>query len=89
MACNSVGKKDQGIAGSLIGTLQLYATSTGLGFAGVVERRIAARVGGTTVDGYRGALYLGMGLAGIALAIGVLLVWGREDAEPDPTDNEP
>ena len=67
MAYNSVGKKDQGITSSLIGTLQLYATSTRLGFADIIERRITARVGGTIVDGYRGTLYLGIGLAGITL----------------------
>lgn len=76
VACNSVGKKDQGVAGSLIGTLQLYATSTGLGFAGIVETRVAAQVvgGEGTAARYRAALYFGMGLAAMALAIGMAFV---------------
>lgn len=98
VACNSVGRKDQGVAGSLLGTLQLYATSTGLGFAGIVERNIAAHtVGGGPAEGYRVALYFGMGLAGVALAIGIVFVrmpkdtregWQIEDAGPDLSCNE-
>ena len=70
MACNSVGRRDQGVAGSLIGTLQLYATSIGLGFAGIVETHAAADAaagGGGPADGYRAALCFGMGIAGMAL----------------------
>lgn len=76
VACNSVGKKDQGVAGSLIGTLQLYATSTGLGFAGLVETRVAAHTIGAegTADGYRAALYFGIALAAMALVIGLAFV---------------
>ena len=73
VACNSVGKKDQGVAGSLIGTLQMYATSIGLGFAGIVEIH-AVPAETSPINGYRAALYFGIGLAGIALAISVLLV---------------
>ncbi|CAD6588673.1 MAG: hypothetical protein ASARMPREDX12_003407 [Alectoria sarmentosa] len=70
IASNSVKRDEQGIAGSLIGTLQLYATSIGLGFAGVVE----VHLGGSgseseIVRGYRSALYFGMGLAVVALVI--------------------
>ena len=75
VACNSVGRKDQGVAGSLIGTLQLYATSIGLGFAGIVETHVAARTaGGGLVEGYRAALYFGMGLACVSLALGLVFV---------------
>ena len=70
IASNSVKKNEQGIAGSLISTLQLYATSIGLGFAGVVE----VHIGGSgneseMVKGYRAALFFGMGLAMVALVI--------------------
>jgi hypothetical protein len=34
IASNSVGKHEQGIAGSLIGTLDLYGNSLGLGLRG-------------------------------------------------------
>ena len=83
MACNSVGRRDQGVAGSLIGTLQLYATSVGLGFAGIVETHAAADAagGGGPADGYRAALCFGMGIAGMALVwrwygAGMVLVIG-------------
>lgn len=99
MACNSVGKRDQGIAGSLIGTLQLYATSTGLGFAGIVETHAAgdAAAGGGQAEEYRAALYFGMALAGMALVIGLVFVrmakdtregWQMEDTVPDASSGE-
>lgn len=70
IATNSVKKNEQGIAGSLISTLQLYATSIGLGFAGVVEVHVGG-IGNENeiVKGYRGALFFGMGLAMVALVI--------------------
>lgn len=84
VACNSVGKRDQGVAGSLIGTLQLYATSTGLGFAGIVETHAVAQVVvGGPAGGYRAALYFGMGLAGMALAIGLAFVRMPKDARQE------
>ncbi|KAK3066982.1 hypothetical protein LTR53_016403 [Teratosphaeriaceae sp. CCFEE 6253] len=61
----SVGRKHQGVAGSLIGTLLTYGLSTGLGFAGTVEAY--TNDGGQDVlKGYRNALYLGTALAGWA-----------------------
>lgn len=75
VACNSVSRKDQGVAGSLIGTLQLYATSIGLGFAGIVETHVATHAAAQgPADGYRAALYLGMGFAGVALIVGLVFV---------------
>lgn len=90
IASNSVKRNEQGIAASLIGTLQLYATSIGMGFAGVVE----VHLGGCDneseiVRGYRGALYFGMGLATVALMLCAFWVrmpkdtregWQGEDA---------
>lgn len=73
IACNSVGKEHQGVAGSLVGTLQLYATSIGLGFAGIVERHTDP-TGASPAGGYRAALYFGIALAGVALAIGAVFV---------------
>lgn len=91
IASNSVKKSEQGIAGSLIGTLQLYATSIGLGFAGFVEVHTNDH-GLSTVRGYRSALYFGMGMAAVALAICALGVrmpkdtregWQGEDTTPN------
>ena len=73
IACNSVRRNEQGIAGSLIGTLQLYATSLGLGFAGIVEMH-TNKQGSAPVEGYRSALYLGMGMAATAMAVSGVFV---------------
>ena len=90
IASNSVKRSEQGIAGSLIGTLQLYATSIGLGFAGVVEVHTNDH-GMSPVRGYRSALYFGVGLAAVALAVcafGVRMPkdsregWRTEDVTP-------
>lgn len=37
IVCNTVKREGQGTAASLIAVLQLYGTSIGLGFAGIVE----------------------------------------------------
>ena len=73
IACNSVRRHEQGIAGSLIGVLQVYATSTGLGFAGIIETHTDDH-GSLPVRGYRSALFFGMGMAVLALVIDVFYV---------------
>lgn len=40
----------------------------GLGFAGTAEGHVA---GGDVLKGYRGALYLGIGLSGLGLAVAI------------------
>ncbi|KAI1628651.1 major facilitator superfamily-domain-containing protein [Exophiala viscosa] len=75
---NSVKKRHQGIAASLINTVVNYSISLGLGFAGTVEVNVDR--GGKTPDdvlrGYRGALYLGIGLAGAGLVVSIIF-WAR------------
>lgn len=93
IASNSVKRNEQGIAGSLIGTLQLYATSIGLGFAGVVEVHLGGKGDESEiVKGYRAALWFGVGLAVVALVIcgGWVRMpkderegWSGDDAPPD------
>ena len=73
IASNSVKRSEQGVAASLIGTLQLYATSIGLGFAGIVEVHTNDH-GMSSVKGYRSALYLGIGMAAVALAISIFWI---------------
>lgn len=94
IASNSVRRQDQGIAASLMAVLQLYGTSIGLGFAGIVETH-TNRHGSSPVTGYRSALYLGMGLAVAALVVGALFVkmpkderegWQGEDAVPSASE---
>jgi len=73
IASNSVGKKEQGVAGSLVGTLLTFGVSTGLGFGGVVEVH-TNRGGADLLRGYRGALWLAVGMAGASLVIGLISV---------------
>lgn len=76
-------KEDQGVAASLVNTVVNYSISIGLGFAGTIEERV--NDGGVSEEGilkgYRGAWYMGIGLAGLGVAISVAfqgsMVWGR------------
>lgn len=68
---NAVKKEHQGIAASLVATVVNYSISLGVGFAGTVE--VHVNNGGTTkadlLKGYKGALYMGIGLAGLGLLV--------------------
>lgn len=61
-------QKDQGAAGSLVNTVVNYSISMGLGFAGIVERYVNNE-GADLLKGYRGATYMGVGLAGLGTMI--------------------
>lgn len=89
IASNSVRRNQQGIAGSIIGTLNLYGNSLGLGFASTIEVQIAQR-SGSDIMGYRAALYFGVAISAVALVLDVLFVrrvkddregWREEDRE--------
>lgn len=73
IASNAVNRHQQGVAGSLIGTLNLYGNSLGLGFAATVETEIARRTQ-SSIMGYRAALYFGAGISVIALVLDLLFV---------------
>ncbi|KAM0420422.1 hypothetical protein ACHAPT_011843 [Fusarium lateritium] len=73
IASNSVSRRHQGVAGSLIGTLNLYGNSLGLGFAGTVERQISGGHGDAVI-GYRAALIFSAALALIALVLDFAVV---------------
>lgn len=94
IASNTVQRRQQGIAGSLVGTLLSYGLSTGLGFAGTVEA-YTNDYGHNTVQGYRNALYLGVGLAAVATILAVFFIripkdqrdgWDEGDVEQDTSD---
>jgi hypothetical protein len=68
IASNTVRRDQQGIAGSLMGTVLSYSLSTGLGFAGTVEA-YTNRNGRDILQGYRNAPYLGIGMCGLATVI--------------------
>lgn len=73
IACSAVRRHQQGIAASLISTLNLYGNSLGLGFASTVEDKVAA-ARHNSILGYRAALLFGVGIAGVALVLGVFFV---------------
>ncbi|KEZ46729.1 putative transporter [Scedosporium apiospermum] len=70
---NSVSKRDQGPAGSLIGTLNLYGNSLGLGFAGTIEVQVVKHTL-NEVTGFRAALWFGFGLAVLSLVLSLTFV---------------
>ncbi|KAK9243164.1 major facilitator superfamily domain-containing protein [Lipomyces tetrasporus] len=90
VASNSVKRSQQGVAASLIGTLNLYGNSLGLGFAGTIETEVNKR----RVDqvlGYRAALYLGAGIALLGLVLDALFVRMVKDEREgwaDPEDQQ-
>jgi predicted MFS family arabinose efflux permease len=68
IASNTVPRKHQGVAGSLVGTLLSYGMSTGLGFAGTVEV-YTSEGGADLLKGYHSAAYLAVGMSGFALVL--------------------
>lgn len=91
---NSIERAHQGVAASLVSTVVNYSISLGLGFAGTVEANV--KNGDSPDDilkGFRGALYMAIGLAGLALATSILFLghtyWGdRRDQEEDDDSDE-
>nr|OQO20694.1 hypothetical protein B0A51_10645 [Rachicladosporium sp. CCFEE 5018] len=73
---NMTAREHQGVAASLVNTIVNYSISLCLGFAGTVEVHVN-NGGGTPEDvlkGYRGALYLGIGLAAMGLVVSLVFV---------------
>ncbi|KAL3484798.1 MFS general substrate transporter [Aspergillus germanicus] len=70
---NAMPRAHQGLAASLVTTTVNYSISLGLGFAGTVESRLSDG-GRDPLSGYRGALYLGIGLAGLGLIMSVFFM---------------
>lgn len=68
---DAVAKQHQGVAASLVNTVVNYGIALGVGFAGIVEVHVHG--GGETVEdrlsGYKGGLYMGVGLAGLGIII--------------------
>ncbi|KAI0411338.1 major facilitator superfamily transporter [Xylaria grammica] len=68
---NAVKREHQGVGASLVNTVVNYSISLGVGFAGTVEVYVSH---GDKLAGYRGALYFGIGTAGLGLGICVLFL---------------
>jgi MFS family permease len=69
---NAAAKGHQGVAASLINTVVNYGIALGVGFAGIVETNIHSGDHNTVesrLDGYRGGLYMGVGLAGLGTIV--------------------
>ncbi|RSL46781.1 hypothetical protein CEP51_015879 [Fusarium floridanum] len=73
IASGTVKRSQQGVAGSLIGTVLAYGLATGLDFAGTVEY-YTNNQGKDLVKGYRNGLCLGIGMAGAAVILPLLSV---------------
>ncbi|USW50909.1 Putative major facilitator superfamily, MFS transporter superfamily [Septoria linicola] len=73
---DSVQKSKQGVAASLVNTIVNYSISLGLGFAGTVE--VHVNNGGQTMadilHGYRGAMYVAIGLSGLGILLAILFL---------------
>lgn len=86
MLSNLVPVEHQGIAASLIATVVYYSQSLGLGIAGVVEVKVA---NDSVLEGYRGALYLGIGLSGFGFIVGVgYTIQSMRQNRTNPGSNE-
>ncbi|RYP81425.1 hypothetical protein DL769_001991 [Monosporascus sp. CRB-8-3] len=91
IASNSVNRSQQGIAGSLVGSLLLYGNSLGLGFASTIESQVGKR-SSDTLRGYRSALYFAVGICVVALVLDlafVRLVDDNREGWADPADADP
>lgn len=70
---NSLPHEHQGLAASLVNTVVNYSVSIGLGFAGTVE--VHVNNGGLDIlRGYRGALWMGVGLACLGVFTSIVFV---------------
>ncbi|PYI01663.1 MFS general substrate transporter [Aspergillus sclerotiicarbonarius CBS 121057] len=88
---NAMPREHQGVAGSLVNTVVNYSISLGLGFAGTVESYVNDD-GRDTLKGYRGASYMGVGLAGLGVLLAtcfMLVTWFRRGDGEKETPKQP
>lgn len=79
---NFVSHEDQGIGASLVMTILNYCMSLALGFGGTVASQLD-RDGRDLLEGFRGAVYLAIGIASLGFASAVrlyFLTWKVEQA---------
>jgi hypothetical protein len=70
---NEMAKEQQGVSASLVNTVINYHISISFGIARTIELHINDS-GNDLLKGYRGAWYLGIGLAGVGTIIAGLFV---------------
>jgi MFS family permease len=68
---NTMPIHQQGVAASMVNTAINWSISLGLGIAGTVESELLKR-GRSVLEGYRGGLYVGMGLSGTGIIVALL-----------------
>ena len=83
---NTVPIHQQGVAASMVNTVINWSISLGLGIAGTVESEVLKN-GRTTLEGYRSALYAGIGLSGTGIIVAFLFC--RVPARSRPNEQEP
>ncbi|WYZ44412.1 hypothetical protein EsH8_VII_000848 [Colletotrichum jinshuiense] len=73
---NAVKREHQGIGASLVNTVVNYGIALGVGFAGTVEVHVSKGAGSKAEQfkGFRGALYMGVGLSGLGLCVALLFL---------------
>ncbi|KAI0017597.1 major facilitator superfamily domain-containing protein [Xylariomycetidae sp. FL0641] len=86
---NSVQRKHQGIAASLVNTVVNYSISLGLGFAGTVEVQVngGGRTPSEVLKGYHGAFYMGIGLAGLGIVVCLAYLLKTKLAQREKQEN--
>ncbi|CAM9016191.1 unnamed protein product [Wickerhamomyces anomalus] len=70
---DTLPKRHQGMASSLVSTMINYSQSISLGFAGTAETKIFAKTH-DLLKSYRAAMYVGVGLASISILLAIVLV---------------
>jgi hypothetical protein len=78
IASNAVKRYQQGAAASLVGTLLLYGSNMGLGFAGTIETQVD-QTKHSKVVGYRAALWFSCAIAVLALILNLGVVKMKKD----------
>jgi MFS family permease len=81
---NTMPTHQQGVAASMVNTVINWSISLGLGIAGTVESQLL-KSGKTVLEGYRGGLYVGIGLSGAGIIAALLFC--RVSA-PTTSDNQ-
>lgn len=67
---NRMPMHQQGVAASMLNTAINWSISLGLGIAGTIESNTARK--GNTLEGYRHALYAGIGLSGLGIFVALV-----------------
>ncbi|KAF4760554.1 hypothetical protein HAV15_006013 [Penicillium sp. str.  len=69
-------RQHQGLAASLVTMFVNYSIAIGLGFAGTVESQVNGQ-GKNVLQGYRGAFYMSVGLAGLGVVVALLFCFAE------------